>query len=241
MLTPPIEVPYNLSRKLAVAVRPFQREYDTITIGEARRLLSRYNFRIPVLCSLSFHKNGNLKHVNIRENLKLIEPTERQFASRVRIFDTPEHVAIDLHSDCLRWIAEVVAKEIIDNGRHQVFGLTDAEIEALLCRISDYAHYLTFSFGDVSPLVIRRILERERVLRRNESNHARLVRHAAARRTDFRSELEEERTAAIAWRDECIAGNLQPVWPHEYAGWPEDERVVLAYRKWVLSDACTGF
>lgn len=61
MRSPAPSVPNNLGQKLIAAVRPFQRQYDQMTLGDARRILARHNFRIPVLCSLIFHGNGALK------------------------------------------------------------------------------------------------------------------------------------------------------------------------------------
>ncbi|WP_372922289.1 hypothetical protein [Roseovarius sp.] len=232
MLTPAPHVPENLGQKLIAAVRPFQREYDQMTLGDARRLLGRHGFRVPVLCSFKFHGNGNLKQVSIRENLKRKSPSPRQFATAVTIFASPERGASDLRSACLRWIAEEAAKQFLKDGRHQAFKLSDADIETLLRRTSEYAPYQAVDFRDVPLLAIRRIIETERDLRRHESNHARLVRHVRQPIPEgFQEELEAERAAALAWRDERIAKGYTPLCSFEYQTWPEEQRAVLAHRQ----------
>lgn len=232
MLAPAPHIPDNLRQKLIVAVRPLQREYDDMTLGAARRLLARHNFKLPVLCSLVFHGNGKLKNVSIRENLKRKAASSWQFASAVTIFGSPEQGVQDIRSACLRWMAEEAAKQFLKDGRHQAFEMSDADIETLLRRISEYAPYQTFDCRDVSLLATRRIAEKEQELRQGESNHARLLRHAR-RPTPrgFQEELDAERAAALAWRDDQVAKGYPPLCSFEYDAWPEEERVVLAYRE----------
>jgi hypothetical protein len=43
MLTSAPLIPHNLTKKLEAAVKRFQREYDDLTLGDARRLLARYH------------------------------------------------------------------------------------------------------------------------------------------------------------------------------------------------------
>lgn len=232
MIAPAPHVPGNLKQKLTAAVRPCQREYDAMTLTEARRLLARHDFKLPVLCSLVFHGNGNLKQVNIRENLKLQAPSARQFAGSVRIFTSPEQGERDLRSECLRWIAENAAKTFLEEGRYRVSDMTDKDIEARLRTISDYSAYHAVSFRDVSPLATRRILERERELRRGESAHSRIDRYAMQPKSeDFLKDLEAERVDALAWYDEQIAKGYTPLCSFEYESWPEEQRMVLAHRE----------
>ncbi|WP_026756902.1 hypothetical protein [Sediminimonas qiaohouensis] len=232
MIAPAPQIPGNLKQKLIAAVRPFQREYDAMTLAEARRLLARHDFQMPVLCSLAFHGNGNLKQVNVRENLKRKAPSPRQFAASVTIFASPEQGAKDLRSGCFRWIAEDAAKKFLTEGRHQAFRLSNADIEALLRRVLEYAPYQSIDFRDVSLLAIRRVVEKERDLRHGESNHARLVRHAQRSTPEgFREELETERADALAWRDGQIAKGYTSLYSFEYESWPEEQRAVLAYRE----------
>ena len=217
MITPAPHLPDNLAQKLIAAARSFQRDYDAITLAEARRLLGRHDFRVPVLCSLAFHGNGNLKQVNVRENLKCKEPSTRQFASSIRIFANPEQGANDLRSGCFRWIAEESAKRFLT--------------EALLRRIPEYAPYKAVDFEDVSLLAIRRVVEAEHELRRGESNHARLIRHKQAMPRGFMADLEAERAAARSQWDEEIAKGYIPFIPFAYRSWPEEEAIVLARRE----------
>ncbi len=237
MIAPAPHMPENLAQKLIVAARSFQRDYDAMTLAEARRLLGRHDFRVPVLCSLTFHGNGNLKQVNVRENLKCKAPSPRQFASSIRIFATPDQGANDLRSGCLRWIAEDAAKRFLTEGRHQAFQLSDEEIEALLRRIPEYAPYKAVDFEDVCLLAIRRIVETEHELRRGESNHARLIRHAQTMPRGFLAELEEERAAARSQWDEDIAKGYIPFIPFAYRCWPEEVGIVLAQRERVYAAA----
>ncbi len=119
-----------------------------------------------------------------------------------------------------------------------MFDMSDADIEALLRKISEYAPYQTVDCRDISLLTVRRIAEREQELRRGESNHARLIRHAKCPKpSGFSEDLEEERVAAIAWRDEEIAKGYRPIYSYEYEGWPDEDRVVLAYRERSYRDA----
>lgn len=232
MITPAPHVPGNLKQKLTAAVRPCQREYDAMSLAEARRLLARHDFKLPVLCSLVFHGNGNLKQVNIRENLKRQAPSARQFAGSVGIFTSPEQGERDLRSECLRWIAENAAKTFLAEGRHRVFRMSDADIEACLRRTSEYPSYRAVDFRDVSLLAIRRILEKERDLRRGESAHEQIARCAKGPNPEgFLKDLEKERTDALAWRDEQIAKGYTPLCSFEYESWPEEQRMVLAYRE----------
>ena len=231
MITPAPHLPDNLAQKLIAAARSFQRDYDAITLAEARRLLGRHDFRVPVLCSLAFHGNGNLKQVNVRENLKCKEPSTRQFASSIRIFANPEQGANDLRSGCFRWIAEESAKRFLTEGRHQALQLSDEEIEALLRRIPEYAPYKAVDFEDVSLLAIRRVVETEHELRRGESNHARLIRHKQTMPRSFMADLEAERAAARSQWDEEIAKGYIPFIPFAYRSWPEEEAIVLARRE----------
>jgi len=231
MIAPAPHLPDNLAQKLIAAARSFQRDYDTITLAEARRLLGRHDFRVPVLCSLAFHGNGNLKQVNVRENLKCKVPSPRQFASFIRIFATPDQGANDLRSGCFRWIAEDSTKRFLTEGRHQAFQLSEEEIETLLRRIPEYAPHKAVDFEDVSLLAIRRIVETEHELRRGESNHARLIRHAQTMPRGFLAELEDERVAARSQWDEDIAKGYTPFIPFAYRSWPEEEGIVLAYRE----------
>lgn len=133
------QIPFNLKQKLIAAVRPFQREYDDMTLRDARRLLGRHGFKMPVLYSLVFHDNGNLQRVNIRENATL-RPARlpSQIASDLTIFSSPERGADDLWSSCLHRIVEDAAKQCIKDGRHRAATLSDAEIESILRRIPDY-------------------------------------------------------------------------------------------------------
>ncbi|MEQ5872506.1 hypothetical protein J4E08_21840 [Sagittula sp. NFXS13] len=232
MLAPAPHIPRNLKQKLTAAVRPFQREYDAMTLAEARRLLARHDFKMPVLCSLVFHGSGNVKHVDIRENLKRQPPSSTQFSGSVGIFTSLEDGERDLRSECLRWIAESAAKTFLAEGRHQVFRMSDADIEAHLRKTSEYSSFCTIGFRDVSPLAIRRIIERERDLRLAESAHERLRRYARQPNTEgFLEELKTERADADCWYDEMIAKGYTPLGSFEYETWPEEQRIVLAYRE----------
>ncbi|WP_163848086.1 hypothetical protein [Pseudooceanicola aestuarii] len=231
MIAPTPHMPENLAQKLIVAARSFQRDYDAMTLAEARRLLGRHDFRVPVLCSLTFHGNGNLKQVNVRENLKCKAPFPRQFVSSIRIFATPEQGANDLRSGCFRWIAEDAAERFLTERRHRAFQLSDGEIEALLRRIPEYAPYKAVDFEDVCLLAIRRIVETEHELRRGESKHARLFRHAQKMPSGFITDLEEERADARSEWDEDIAKGYTPFIPFAYRSWPEEEAIVLAQRQ----------
>lgn len=240
MLTPPPHIPFKLAQKLQAAVRPHQREYDDMLIADARRLLGRHDYKIPVLCDFVFHKNGNLKRVRIRQNLKRIAPSPREFAAAVTPLASPENETRQLLFSSLRWIAEDSARQFLKDERHRASSLTDENIEEYLLRISEYKYCERVRFGDVSLLMTRRILERERDLRGVESKHSRLRRLATEQCSDLHMELEEEREAAFAWRDKLTAVGRTPIWPYEYAGWAEDQRVVLAYRANVCQTACNS-
>ncbi len=119
-----------------------------------------------------------------------------------------------------------------------MFEMPDADIEALLRKISEYGPYQKVEYRDLSLLTIRRIAEMEQGLRSGESKHARLFRHAARPKpVGFLKELEEESAAAIAWRDDEVAKGYTPLHSFEYASWPDEERVVFAYRERLCRDA----
>lgn len=231
MIAPPPHIPGNLGRKLIVATKVFQRDYDATTLAEARRLLARHNLRMPVLCSFDLYGNGKLRQVNLCENLKRKEPSSCQFATSVNILNSPEQCAIDLHSASLCWIAENAAKQFLTERRHQAFRLRDDEIAAFLRIVPKYASHLSVYCGDVSLLAIRRILEKEHELRCGESNHARLVRYSQQMPPGLIRVLEEERETALIWWNEKNSEGYAPYNHFKDRGWPKEESIILLYRE----------
>ena len=185
-----------------------------------------------MLCSLVFYGNGNLKEVNIRENVKLRPAAlSSQIASHLTIFGSPEQGAGDLWSICLHRIVEDAATQCLKDGRHRAASLSDADIDVLLRRIPKYESYRWFDIRDASLLVIRRVVENERDIRKSESNHARLFRRAQPLPSGFAEELEVEREEAFSWRDDEKDRGVAAFYSCDYEDWPDDDRVILAYRR----------
>lgn len=231
MLTLKPDVPHNLTAKLTTSVRTFQRKYDTETLGDVRRLLRRHGFRMPVLCSFSYHQNGNLKQVHIKENLNCKTASSNQASGNLRILESAEQGTSDIEGVCLKWFAEICAKHIIDNNLHVAMTLSDEDITNRRAHLSDYSRLQNIRYRDVSSLVSRRVLDHERILRQKESNHARLVRCAVPLPKKLLDCLEEEKDQAFEWRDASAAGGW-PVSLHYDENLCDDERTVLEYRNY---------
>lgn len=235
MLTASPHIPANLKQKLNASVRPFQREYDKMSMGDAKRLVARHGFKVPILCSFVYHGNGTLKRIDVRENLKHQAPSSRQISGSITIFGSAEQGVDDLISPCLQWLSEEAAKAFIAENRHQAMKESDACIDKRLRGISEYNHPQSFGFRDVSALASRRVLEHEQETRKIESNHERLARLARPVPKEFYKELELEKKSAFEWRDEKAARGFLPTLFHN-RDLCYDEQVVLEYRYYRYRD-----
>ena len=177
MITPAPLIPQNLRQKSEVAVKSFQREYEKLTLAEARRLLARHDYRMPVLCTLEFHGNGNLKGITLRENLKRRAPLRWQIAADITLFGYPSKGARELWTPFLRWIVADQAKKQRKDGWYQTDKLSNEELDRLLRRLPEHKH-AAIDVRDASLLLLRMMTEMERDARENESNHQALKRLA---------------------------------------------------------------
>jgi len=229
MITPAPQIPQNLSKKLETAVKSFQREYDKLTLAEARRLLARHDYRMPVLGRLEYHGNGALKGISLRENLKRQAPSERQISANLALFGDPSQGARELWTPLLRWLVAVQVKKHRKNGWYQTDKLSNEGLEDLLRKLPEkmYGH---LSVQDASLLMLRMMAEMERDARKKESNHQALQRLARPLPPLFVEEMQAEREAASRWFDEETAKGYAPFLRHETRCLPEEERVILSYR-----------
>jgi hypothetical protein len=230
MLTPAPVIPHNLEKKLEAAVKPFQREYDTLTLGEARRLLARHDFRMPILCSLHFHGNGALKKVNIRENPRLQKPSCWQFAANLTIFDQPWRAVRELRSPSLRWIVDGQAKKHREDGWYQTHQQSDEELDGLLQAMPGFGPHADLNIQSASMLMLRLMAEKEREARVNESNHQRLKRLARPVPSELPAQMNVEREIALRWAESETAKGYPPCVYYPFEFLPEEERMVVAYR-----------
>lgn len=222
-------IPQNLKKKLETAVKSFQREYDELTLAEARRLLARHGYKMPVLGRLEYHGNGALKGISLRENLKRQDPSERQISANLTLFGDPSQGARELWTPFLRWIVAVQAKKQRKDGLHQTDKLSNEDLEHLLRKLPErmYGH---LDILEASLLMLRMMAEMERDARKGESNHQALQRLARSVPPLLIEEMRMEREAASRWFDDETAKGYPPFLRHEAGVLPKEERIVLSYR-----------
>ena len=230
MITPAPLIPQNMSKKLETAVRSFQREYDKLTLAEARLLLARHDYRMPVLGRLEFHGNGALKGISLRENLKRQDPSERQIAANLTLFGHPSQGRRDLWTPSLRWIVAEQVKKNRDAGWYQTDKLSNDDIGGILRRLPTY-QYQELDIRDASALMLRKMLEIERDTRQGESNHQALQRLARPIPTSLIEKMRAEREAALRWFDGETAKGYAPYLGHDLGCLSNEDRIVLSYRR----------
>ncbi|MGJ8556990.1 MAG: hypothetical protein ACSHW6_08110 [Sulfitobacter geojensis] len=222
-------IPQNLKKKLETAVKSFQREYDELTIAEARRLLAGHSYKMPVLGRLEFHKNGTLKSVILRENQKRQDPQDTHIGADLTIFGRPSKGVRDLWSPFLRWIVAEQVKKNRDAGWYETDKLSNDDLRELLRQLPTYQNQ-EIGIQDASALMLRKMVEIERDARQGESNHQALQRLARPVPPLLIEGLRVEREAALRWFDDETAQGYSPVLRHATGFLPKEERIVLSYR-----------
>ena len=230
MLTSAPLIPHNLTKKLEAAVKRFQREYDHLSIGDARRLLARHDYRVPVLGSLHFFDNGALKEIGLSENLKRREPSEWRIAVNLTIFGYPAQGARELWNPFIRWIVAEQVKKHRKAGWYQTDKLSDDELDGLLRRISDFKHG-SLNIRDASLLALRMMAEVECNARKDESNHQALQRLARPVPPALIEETRAEKEEALLWFDEETKKGYPPYLGYGIDYLAKEDLIVLAYRQ----------
>lgn len=225
MLTFAPPIPRNLKNKLEAAVKRFQLKYENLTLGDARRLLARYHYKMPVLAALQRHGNGALKEVILRENLKRLEPPEGWIATDLTIFDYPAEGRRELWTPFIRSIVAGQALRCREAGWYQTDKLSNEELDRLLQQLplNDYGR---LDVKDASFLMLRMMAEMEHKARENESNHQALRRLSRPVPQALVDELSREKEDALRWFEE----NYTPPLCHGANYLLREDRIVLAYR-----------
>lgn len=229
MLTSAPSIPHNLKKKLEAAVNRFQREYDHLTLADARRLLARHDYRVPVLGALQFHGNGVLKEVSLRENLKRLKPSGRWIAADLTIFGYPVEGRRQLWNPFIRWIVAEQVKRCREDGWYQTDKLTNGELDALLRQLQQ-CEYAGLDIRAASLLMLRMMAEIERDARKDESNHQALQRLARALPEAFVDVISREKEDALRWLNEMTERGYPPFLGYRDDFLSEEDRIVMSYR-----------
>lgn len=230
MLTSAPLIPHNLTKKLEAAVKRFQREYDYLTLGDARRLLARYHYKIPVLATLQFFGNGALKEVILRENLKRLEPSRGWIATNLTIFDYPAEGRRELWTPFIRSLVEEQAKKCRKAGWYQTDKLSNEELDSLLRQLPNN-EFGSLDIRDASVLMLRMMADMEQNARADESNHQALQRLARPVPPALTDEARAEKEEALLWFDEETTKGYSPYLGYGFDYLAKEDRIVLAYRK----------
>ncbi|MCE0506115.1 hypothetical protein LR948_12160 [Roseivivax sp. GX 12232] len=231
MLIPAPDIPLNLEKKLTTEVSRFLRTYDDMTLAEARRLLKGHDFRMPVHCSLSFHKNGSLKKVHIAENTKSKEPWPFQFGTTIRFLSSSWHGTRELWVPFLRWCASLEAKRLEPLGLLRPDRISDEVLAELIRKLPNFRQHLHFSVEDASALMLHLMATRELKLRQTGSAHQRLERATRPVPAKVLQHLEDERAAAFDWFEREKAEGYPPHLSFQLDGLSEEDRCILRYRE----------
>jgi hypothetical protein len=229
MLTFAPPIPRNLKNKLEAAVKRFQLKYDNLTLADARRLLARYHYKMPVLAALQLHGNGALKEVILRENLKRLEPREGWIAADLAIFGHPAEGQRELWTPFIRSIVAGQALKCREAGWFQTDKLSDEELDRLLQQLplNDYGR---LDIKDASFLMLRMMAEMERKARENESNHEALKRLSRPVPQALVDELSREKEDALLWLKETSAIHYLPALNYDIDLFSTEDHIVIAYR-----------
>ena len=225
MLTFAPPIPRNLENKLEAAVKRFQLKYENLTLADARRLLARYDYKMPVVAALQRHGNGALKEVILRENLKCLVPPEGWIATDLTIFGFPAEGRRELWTPFIRSIVVGQALKCREAGWYQTDKLSNEELDRLLQQLP-LNDYRRLDVQDASLLMLRMMAEMERKARENESAHQALHRISRPVPQALVDELSREKEDALRWFEE----NYTPPLRHGVNYLSSEDRIVLAYR-----------
>tara|TARA_R100000935_G_scaffold58823_1_gene98292 strand:- start:10765 stop:11472 length:708 start_codon:yes stop_codon:yes gene_type:complete len=229
MLTFAPPIPPNLEKKLEVAVKRFQLEYDSLTLADARRLLARYDYKVPVLAAFQRYGNGALKEVMLRENLKRRKPREGWIATDLTVFGYPATGRRELWTPFIRSIIAEQALKCREAGLYQTDKLSNEELDRLLRQlpVTDFG---SLGVKDASLFMLRKMAKMEREARENESAHQALQRLSRPLPQTFVDEMSREKEDALRWLRETSAAFYHPALNYDIDLFSSEDHIVLAYR-----------
>lgn len=208
MLTrPPVNTPNALEIMLLKAAGSIYREYGTLTVNEARRRLSPFNYLVPCIGHVQFFESMRAREVT------LVQDLNRRPVKQGRVF---RH-AFDVFGARCAWsqstlgkltdhVANAEAEARAACGNWELAQVSDEELEQLMQSLQGLSACFTGNEG-FSLQLLQAAGALEQKARVAESAHERMNRLAAyqAFALENKAAMLDEREKAERWFEKCKA------------------------------------